>query len=924
MKRLLRGIIDIESLSQEELAHNYQRLRASKIAWVQPADDRIFKFVRSFFESELDLPHIRVLVDFFGQREDHEVIERLKDINATPPMAGANYGYVLKTLMEDQNKIRLMTVLKETQEVATKGLVVGEGKQKERLEGVEDAIVYFQRVVSELLEADNNSRTRGELREASMDAKQDYLDAKANPGEAWGCFTGIDIIDTACHGLKKGEMWVHAAFAGELKSTLALTWCYNLVTRYRKNVFYVSLEMPFKQVRNIICVMHSSHPRWVLQGKRPLDYRKVRDGELTEEEEAFYFDVLDDFFNNPEYSRFELWCPDHDVTVADIKMEAELLHKQMEVSFCCIDHGGLVVAPHKAGKGTTEELNSVLRDTKKLALHFNHGEGLPVLMLFQINRLGKDEAEKNRGRYKMKALSYSNECVVAGTLVRTDRGLLPIEEVPVGSRVWSSSGWKTVVDWMDNGVRPTVVVSTSEGFELRCTPDHRFRVLGKNGLEWVRADQLLDRHVLADMGPESFEGGVLPLPPLEVGHGEKPNGDQGAPLKVPNQISPSLAYLMGAHDGDGVQGNDYKVGWTGSAKETHVRAALTRAFEECFGHPLPVHSSPSRPGSFDCAKWSKPLSRWFNSVGMDRQPSVSPYVLQASPVIQGAYLRGLWDTDGSINSQGVLYLVAARDKKPLLKQVHHIMWGLGIPCTLKDGSSKLEGKTHPNSYIQILSQKGKARFLEVTGGFTEPAKRDRLLKACGRRPLEKVLWPLGDTFLRVFERYVKPHWTKPGVQFHRSCVIAARRVRAGRDVVPHGDILRLLGALSHVSGDPDLDYLKIVLTCRPQLVTSVTPSEPAQVYDLEVTGDHEYSTGGLLTHNCERSADYVTTTYLDDALREAGRTIFCCLKNRDNPFFPPFEAGVDFTCRRVYNLDPGEALTSEVSAEEMDELLGDV
>jgi replicative DNA helicase len=419
MKRLLRGVIDFGSLSQEALAYNYQRLQASGIQWVQPADERIYRFVKDFFESELDLPKATVLADFYKRSDDHECLERLKDIKSAPSYEGANYSYVLKGLVEDQNRIRLMTLLKESQEVAQKGLVVEEGRQKKRIEGVADAISYFQQHANDLLQQDANAMTRGELREAAMDAKQDYQVAEANPSNSWGALTGIEVIDQACHGLKRGEMWIHAAYTGELKSTFALTWCYNLVTRYRRNVFYASLEMPFKQVRNLICCLHTSHPKWALQGKRPLDYRKIRDGELTKEEKAFYFEALDDFFSNDEYARFELWCPDHDVTVAEIKLEAELLHKQMDVGFLCIDHGGLVIDPRRQGRNTTEELNAVMRDCKKLALHFNHGEGLPVLSLFQINRLGKDEAEKNKGRYKLKALTYSNEAEKSADYVTT-------------------------------------------------------------------------------------------------------------------------------------------------------------------------------------------------------------------------------------------------------------------------------------------------------------------------------------------------------------------------------------------------------------------------------------------------------------------------------------------------------------------------
>jgi hypothetical protein len=77
----------------------------------------------------------------------------------------------------------------------------------------------------------------------------------------------------------------------------------------------------------------------------------------------------------------------------------------------------------------------------------------------------------------------------------------------------------------------------------------------------------------------------------------------------------------------------------------------------------------------------------------------------------------------------------------------------------------------------------------------------------------------------------------------------------------------------------------------------------ARVYDLEVSGDHEYATAGLLSHNCEKSADIITTTYLNDDHRRNGTTVFCNLKNRDNPLFEPFVASVNFTSRRISNMN---------------------
>ena len=419
-KRLLRNVIDFgdDRISPENLSINFQRLQGSKFEWAQPSDEKIFGFVRDFFRNNLDLPTARTIADFFVQTNDVEVEERLKDLAAAPAYAKTNYAHLLKQKIEDQNRIKMIGLLRETSEVVTKGLVLTEGREKTHIRGVKDGLLHFNRRVHDLIPPENNIRTRGDLRDDTQAAWDEYQEAKLNKDKAYGCMLGIQKIDTICKGIKRGELWIHAGFAGELKTTLALNWVYNLVTRYRKNVFYVSLEMPYEQLRRMIYVMHSSNEKFAAEGIKPLDYGKVRDGELTPDEEAFYLRVLEDFNNNPEYCHLDVWSPDREVTITDIKLEAELLHKQMEVGFTVIDHGGLV-KPQEKDNSYVIRLNSVLRDAKKFALHFNGGEGMPVLMLFQINRDGKDSADKNEGQYKLRALSYANEAERSGDTITT-------------------------------------------------------------------------------------------------------------------------------------------------------------------------------------------------------------------------------------------------------------------------------------------------------------------------------------------------------------------------------------------------------------------------------------------------------------------------------------------------------------------------
>src|SRR5262245_28134275 len=111
MKRLLRGVIDWGSgISREGHVSNFQKLRASKVEWVQATDRKIFKFVGEFFTEEMDVPSSRILVDFFTSISDIETVERLKDIKEAAPYEGANYSHVLRTIIDEQHRAALASL----------------------------------------------------------------------------------------------------------------------------------------------------------------------------------------------------------------------------------------------------------------------------------------------------------------------------------------------------------------------------------------------------------------------------------------------------------------------------------------------------------------------------------------------------------------------------------------------------------------------------------------------------------------------------------------------------------------------------------------------------------------------------------------------------------------------------------------------
>jgi hypothetical protein len=93
-----------------------------------------------------------------------------------------------------------------------------------------------------------------------------------------------------------------------------------------------------------------------------------------------------------------------------------MLRNKMDYSLMFVDHMGLM-SPRKWVQSTTDRLNEVLRDLKRLAMSFNHGEGIAVVGLFQINREGYKSALKNNGKYNLTALSYANEAERSSDIV---------------------------------------------------------------------------------------------------------------------------------------------------------------------------------------------------------------------------------------------------------------------------------------------------------------------------------------------------------------------------------------------------------------------------------------------------------------------------------------------------------------------------
>lgn len=105
--------------------------------------------------------------------------------------------------------------------------------------------------------------------------------------------------------------------------------------------------------------------------------------------------------------------------------------------------------------------------------------------MFCFDEPGSEEFVAGNKDFKiLSSVSHVSNCLAGGTLVVTDRGLVPIENVKLHDLVWDGNMWVKQDGCVYQGRQKTI-----RSYRIRLTPDHR--VLTKKG--WAHASERLDR-----------------------------------------------------------------------------------------------------------------------------------------------------------------------------------------------------------------------------------------------------------------------------------------------------------------------------------------------------------------------------------------------------------------------------------------------
>jgi Mrp family chromosome partitioning ATPase len=258
-------------------------------------------------------------------------------------------------------------------------------------------------------------------------------------------------------------------------------------------------------------------------------------------------------------------------------------------------------------------------------------------------------------------------CLTADTWVPTDEGAVPINEVRVGSHVYSFSGQLTKKGGksprqMDAAlVKRKVLAVIPQGkaqvYELRTptrcirgTADHPILVLHRSrqglsrfygySLEWRHLAQLQPGDVVLTVKKLPQESGrSLPLPLL--------NAKSRAPLHIPERSSPELLRLVGYCLGDGTvrlsSSGSYWGVWFSEPEGGAYRPTYIQLLRDLFEAPH-VHQQPNK-----FAVLSTQVGELFDKLGLHEkvlEKTLPSWVFTLPEAEKLALLEGYCDADG--------------------------------------------------------------------------------------------------------------------------------------------------------------------------------------------------------------------------------------------------------------------------------------
>ncbi len=446
-------------------------------------------------------------------------------------------------------------------------------------------------------------------------------------------------------------------------------------------------------------------------------------------------------------------------------------------------------------------------------------------------------------------------CLHPDTLVNTDKGTLRLSELVDGLQrghqrhdlsVATDEGWKQSLEGFNNGIAQTKRVNLKNGLWVQGTPNHKLKVMREDGSRtWVRLDELkTSDHVIQVL--DQHTGTPVTLKPLEAQH------FNATPITTPETLSEDLAFFLGYFYGDGFVSTGGRIGLC-AAHGSVMQEKAPAMFKDLFNLEISTQQKPDDKSVVYVVK-SIALYTWLEQNGLLKPKAtelrVPRAIRQAPRQVLGAFLRGLYEADGTLTHH---YPELSSASRGFIEDVSVLLAGLGIPSTISDYAAR-EDRYSAQGYarLRVVSHIGLERFKERIGciagsrlaamnDFTPDLDRE---SAWALPHAQALLQPTFDALPKGVKGSPSP------VTDERKTL--SRYMRGERQLTISAfkalqATATLEASLPEVSSD---EYFVPV--------QSITDAGAMLTLDICVEDNHTYLANGMVSHNTRRGAGMAT------------------------------------------------------------------
>lgn len=495
--------------------------------------------------------------------------------------------------------------------------------------------------------------------------------------------------------------------------------------------------------------------------------------------------------------------------------------------------------------------------------------------------------------------------------------------------------------------------------EIRLTHDHRLSVSGN----WVRADELMPGMKLDYSIGEYRSKQEAPLNALDLSQYKKYNEELNigeykkgylVPIIMPGNMSPQLAYIIGALYGNGCSDKRKS---TGRIRFSHQRLDVLNHIqdlsEDLFGIRGTISSDP--PNRYELALVNTALYDWFK-VNNLLKPCRSKDLYRIPLVLRSSsresilsFICGLIDTDGCVRKSGSMSVDSASEK--FIRSMQQIAEAVGLCFSISRNTkgsnfqckkdmwslcfSRMLSKPEAMEYLNNNCLKCKDRPItgpKFTFSFNPYEVESIQFESTPDYSYDFGVEGVDDDDSWYWQGAIKSHNTKgllsggaPGwhpsyaqyyvrrITFGREDPVAMACMSYGYSIIPGVDSKKEDGSLYDDIWDPNVSTWLVEIPIKApwsELVDGEWPVEDAHVHsrwDLYMQVQKHYA-----SHNVSATINF-TAEEIDDL----SQYIYEAIQNNDGYVSAALLAGEKYTFPRM----PYEKITKEEYEERINTVL---